>query len=227
MKQCAFPPNTYLWFRCTAILKVFRTIHVPMINLTSGQSWDLKMKMSKSLRVFESSIIRSEKLFNLISQVKHMHKIKWFLDSFFLHSTSKGNHLWSVAIWNNIQRTVLHISVSKLTKPFVFQIVFFNTSEALMLPPGQKATSLYTLMLFNSTTYCLTYLYSLVTRWYNNSYEPQNTPPLLSKGYFSRERVAGSNLTHLSMTTVKFVLEWTKVSWSVNNRTILQSVPWS
>jgi len=100
------------------------------------------MKMSKSLRVFESSIIRSEKLFNLISQ-----------------------------------------------------IVFFNTAEALMLPPGQKATSLYTLMLFNSTTYCLTYLYSLVT----------------SKGYFSRERVAGSNLTHLSMTTVKFVLEWTKL----------------
>ena len=62
------------------------------------------------------------------------------------------------------KETVLHISISKLTKPFLFQIVFFNTSEALMLPPGQKATSLYTLMLFNSTTYCLTYLYSLVTR---------------------------------------------------------------
>ena len=35
--------------------------------------------------------------------------------------------------------------------------------------------------------------------------------PLGSKGYFSRERMAGSEVTHLSMTTVKFVLEWTKV----------------
>ena len=50
----------------------------------SGQSWDFKMKMSKSLRVFESSIIRSEKLFNLISQVKHMHKIKKNLGFVFL-----------------------------------------------------------------------------------------------------------------------------------------------
>jgi len=100
------------------------------------------MKMSKSLKVFEGSIIRSEKLFNLISQ-----------------------------------------------------IVFFNTAEALLLPSGQKATSLYTLMLFNSATYCLTYLHCLVT----------------SKGFFSRERMAGSDVTHLSMTTVKFVLEWTKL----------------
>ena len=121
------------------------------------------MKMSKSLRVFESSIIRSEKLFNLISQVKH--KIKRFLGSFFYKGHLKDTICDpSSAIWNNIQKTVLHISVSKFTKPFLFQIVFFNTSEALMLPPGQKATSLYTLMLFNSTTYCLTYLYSLVTR---------------------------------------------------------------
>ena len=52
------------------------------------------MKMSKSLRVFESSIIRSEKLFNLISQVKHTHNIKRILHSFFW--TSKGHHLWSV-----------------------------------------------------------------------------------------------------------------------------------
>ena len=87
------------------------------------------MKMSRSLKVFEGSIIRSEKLFNLISQVIFFQYPDYF----------------------NI---------------YVDQIVFFNTAEALLLPLGQKATSLYTLMLFNSATYCLTYLHCLVTRWH-------------------------------------------------------------
>lgn len=101
------------------------------------------MKMSRSLRVFEISIIRSEKLFNLFSQ-----------------------------------------------------IVFFNTAEGLLLPADQKATSLFTLMILNSITYCLTYLHGLVT----------------STGLFARETVAGSStVTHLSMTTVKYVLNWTKL----------------
>ena len=82
------------------------------------------MKMSRSLKVFESSIIRSEKLFNLISQV----------------------------------------GVGTSMSDDSDQIVFFNTAEALLLPLGQKATSLYTLMLFNSAAYCLTYLHSLATR---------------------------------------------------------------
>ena len=121
-RQCAAKVPTQNWVRCW-LLKYWIWSSEPFSEEV------ITMKMSRSLKVFEGSIIRSEKLFNLISQVI----IFWYPAYF------------------NI---------------YVDQIVFFNTAEALLLPLGQKATSLYTLMLFNSASYCLTYLHCLVTRWH-------------------------------------------------------------
>jgi len=100
------------------------------------------MKISRSISVFEKSILKSDKLFILISQ-----------------------------------------------------IAFFHSAESALLPQGQKATSLFTLMLFNALTYCITYLYKIIS----------NT------AWCSIETVATtSQVPHLAISATKLTLEWTK-----------------
>ena len=45
------------------------------------------------------------------------------------------------------------------------QIVFLQTAESLLLAPGQRAASLFTLVTYNCTVFCCKYLHSLVTKY--------------------------------------------------------------
>lgn len=101
-----------------------------------------RMKLSKSLSIFEKTFLKSEKLFTLISQ-----------------------------------------------------IVFFNAAESALLGAGQRATSLFTLMLFNGFAYSFSYLHHLIT----------------SSNWRQLETVSStSEIPHLAMSATKLTLEWTK-----------------
>ena len=45
------------------------------------------------------------------------------------------------------------------------QIVFLQTAESLLLSPGQRAASLFTLVTYNCLVFCCKYLHSLVTKY--------------------------------------------------------------
>ena len=64
-----------------------------------------------------------------------------------------------------------------------------------LLAPGQRTASLFTLVLYNSLTYCLRYLHSLLT-----SYQAWRLETL----------TPSSSVTHLAMSATKLTLEWTK-----------------
>ena len=73
--------------------------------------------------------------------------------------------------------------------------MFLQAAEGSLLAPGQKAASLFTLVLYNCVNYCLTYLHSLLT----------------SSEAWRMETVAeSSSVPHLAMSATKLTLEWTK-----------------
>ena len=66
-----------------------------------------------------------------------------------------------------------------------------------LLAPGQKAASLFSLVLYNCLTYCARYLLTLLT-----SYQVWRLETLTPT----------SSVTHLAMSATKLTLEWTKVN---------------
>jgi len=101
------------------------------------------MTFSKSLKIFEKSIIKSEKLFNLISQ-----------------------------------------------------IVFLQAAEVCLLDSGQKAASLFTLVLYNCIIFSLKYVHEVITN---------------SKLWKVDTIADSSDVPHLTMSATKLTLEWTKL----------------
>ena len=76
------------------------------------------------------------------------------------------------------------------------QILYFQMCEIVLLPPGQKATYLYTLMFYNVMSYCANYLLEV--------YRRKNWSPYVTITETSQVR-------HLAMSATKITLEWTKV----------------
>ena len=118
------------------------------------------MNLSKSLKVFERSLLQCSSLFTLVSQVTR-------------NDIDNGPH-----------------SPSRL-----LQIVFLQAAEVSLLAPGQKAASLFTLVLYNCLSYCLSYIYSLLTN---------------SLAWRVETVAQSSSVPHLAMTATKLTLEWTK-----------------
>ena len=74
-------------------------------------------------------------------------------------------------------------------------MAFLQASSVCLLAPGQKAASLFSLVLYNCLTYCLRYLHSLLT-----SYQALRLETI----------TPSSPVTHLAMSATKLTLEWTK-----------------
>ena len=74
-------------------------------------------------------------------------------------------------------------------------MAFLQASSVCLLAPGQKAASLFSLVLYNCLTYCLRYLHSLLTSY--QAWRPETITP-------------SSPVTHLAMSATKLTLEWTK-----------------
>ena len=87
------------------------------------------MSLSKTIRVFERSLIKSEKLFTLISEVKssEFKMNRWVKD--------------------------------------LLQIVFLQAAEVCLLASGQRAASLFTLVLYNCLIFSVNYVISIVNRF--------------------------------------------------------------
>eukprot|EP00090_Calanus_glacialis_P004348 TRINITY_DN13232_c0_g1_i1.p1 TRINITY_DN13232_c0_g1~~TRINITY_DN13232_c0_g1_i1.p1 ORF type:complete len:287 (-),score=91.33 TRINITY_DN13232_c0_g1_i1:45-905(-) len=94
--------------------------------------------------------------------------------------------------------SVFEASFLKSEKLFtlISQIVFFHAAESAILPTGQKATSLFTLMLFNGLAYSLSYLHGVISNSSLGRLETVGT---------------SSDVPHLAMSATKLTLEWTKL----------------
>ena len=79
----------------------------------------------------------------------------------------------------------------------LFQVIYFQACELVLLSGHQKATYLYTLMFYNVVSYCSSYVKEV--------YERRNWSPYVT----ITER---SQVKHLGMSATKLTLEWTKVN---------------
>jgi len=78
----------------------------------------------------------------------------------------------------------------------LFQVIYFQACELVLLSGHQKATYLYTLMFYNVVSYCSSYVKEV--------YERRNWSPYVT----ITER---SQVKHLGMSATKLTLEWTKL----------------
>jgi len=76
----------------------------------------------------------------------------------------------------------------------VNQLIFFVLCDRVLLP-NQRVTALYSLMFYNVTAYCVSYIKELV--------EKEDWSPWV-------RMTDHSNIKHLAMSATKIVLEWTK-----------------
>ena len=83
----------------------------------------------------------------------------------------------------------------------LFQVIYFQACELVLLSGHQKATYLYTLMFYNVVSYCSSYVKEV--------YERRNWSPYVT----ITER---SQVKHLGMSATKLTLEWTKVNNIIN-----------